>query len=129
MNVIGAEKITLPVVVITGRHDTITDFERWIGRKKHVSRVVVPNNITHFEDYPATVEGLWSLNLYRRPGELILIETQSAEFLDALLASDLDFEQVTLRVSENEPGVIRLRCLSKTEAKTCRDRFNMELRR
>ena len=60
---------------------------------------------------------------------VIAITSQSAEFLDCLLQSELDFALVTVRKDTKEEDLYRLRVISKEEAWANRCAFRFELRR
>ena len=64
-----------------------------------------------------------------RENGIVVITTQSAEFLDCLLKSELDFALASVRKhNHNDADVYRLRVLTKKESWENRCNFNMELR-
>ena len=58
---------------------------------------------------------------------IIILTTQSEEFLDCLLMSEFEFTQATVR-HYNESSPYRIRVLSKDEALADREAFRIELR-
>ena len=125
MEIYGLDKITSSYIVVGGRHDIITALEDRLRQTRVVTRVVMPSNTTYFQDYPAEAERLNNLTVHQREGELVMIETQNIEFLDALLDSSLEFDVITVRVVQD---TIRIRSLTKQEAKQDRESYGFDYR-
>lgn len=125
MKIINIEKLDgHKVIVLTGRPNNVRKIA------KHLEAVLysLPSNEDYFEDYPAIVNGLQGdLTYYKN--RIVIITTQSEEFLDCLLQSNLDFVQATVRkYDHDDDDTYRIRVLTKEEAWADRCAFNMELR-
>ena len=77
-----------------------------------------PSIETHYTEFGKYIQILKETKPY-------IVTTQSEEMIDILLASDLDFDVITVR---DYDGEIKTRTLPKAEAKQMRERFNLELR-
>lgn len=124
MNVIGIEKLAShKTIVMTGRNEDIEKVARYIVADPGNDILFYPDHLLHFEDYPDAIEelrkGLQDLD------DVILIATQSKEFLDYLLESKLDFILATVR---REGDGYHIREMSKSDALYMRTQFDMELR-
>lgn len=82
-----------------------------------------PKESTHFTELDEWVDMIRQESSHR---ENLVITTQRQEFIDALLASDLDFSVVTVRIING--NTMTGRTLGKEEAKSLREAFNIELR-
>ena len=60
---------------------------------------------------------------------IVIVTTQSKEFLDCLLESNIDFVLATVRKNDDEDDIYRLRVVTKEYALECRNAFDMEFRR
>lgn len=125
MKIINIEKLDgHKVIVLTGRPNNV----RKIAKHLKAVLYLLPSNEDYFEDYPTIVNGLQEdLTYYKN--RIAIITTQSEEFLDCLLQSNLDFVQVTVRkYDHDDDDTYRIRVLTKEEAWADRCAFNMELR-
>lgn len=127
MNIINIEKLDgHKVFVITGRNEHVRKIA------KHLKAILYycPRIEDHFTDYPNCVNELKEcVESLMNKRDVIMITTQSKEFLDCLLESDLDFMQVTVRHYDNDDNeTYRIRVISKEEAWANRCAFDMELR-
>lgn len=125
MNIINIEKLDLnKVIVLTGHPKNVR------AVAKHLKAVLyyAPREEDYFEDYPAVVNELKESMSYEKG--IRIITSQSKEFLDCLLESDLDFVQVTVRkYDHDDDDTYRIRVLTKEEAWANRCTFNFELRK
>ena len=127
MKIINIEKLDgHKVFVITGRNEHI----RKVAKHLKATLYYCPRLEDHFTDYPECVNDLKDcVESLVNKRDIIMITTQSKEFLDCLLESDLDFMQVTVRHYDNDDiDTYRIRVLTKREALSNRRAFNMELR-
>ena len=125
MNIINLEKLDVnKVIVLTGHPKNVR------AVAKHLKAVLyyAPRDEDYFEDYPAVVNELKDSLSYEKG--IRIITTQSEEFLDCLLQSDLDFVQVTVRkYDHDDDDTYRIRVLTKEEAWANRCAFDFELRK
>lgn len=122
MNITNIEKLDLhKPIVLTGRDEYV----RAIAKHLKAKLYYLPRCEDHYTDYPAIIKDL-QRHLEYEDG-IIIVTTQSAEFLDCLLRSDFEFTQATVR-HYNEDSPYRLRVLDKASALADRETFNMELR-
>lgn len=122
MNIINIEKLDLrKPIVLTGRNEHV----RAIAKELKAKLYYLPRCEDHYTDYPAIIKDFQG-HLEYEDG-IIIVTTQSAEFLDCLLESEFDFSQVTVR-HYNDDAHYRIRVLTKEEAWENRCAFNMELR-
>ena len=122
MNIVNIEKLDLhKPIVLTGRNEHV----RAIAKHLEAKLYYLPRCEDHYTDYPAIIKD-FQKHLEYEDG-IIIVTTQSAEFLDCLLESDFEFTQVTVR-HYNEDAPYRLRVLDKASALADREAFNMELR-
>ena len=122
MNIMNIEKLDLSKpVVLTGRNEHV----RAIAKELKAKLYYLPRCEDHYTDYPAIIKDL-QRHLEYEDG-IIIVTTQSAEFLDCLLESDFEFTQATVR-HYNDDSPYRLRVLDKTTALADRNTFKMELR-
>lgn len=126
MKIINIEKLDgHKVIVLTGRPNNV----RKIAKHLEAVLYLLPSNEDYFADYPTIVNRLQE-DLTYYENRIVIITTQSEEFLDCLLQSNLDFVQVTVRKYDHDDGdTYRIRVLTKEEAWADRCAFNMELRR
>lgn len=124
MKIFNSEKLDgHNVVVMTGRSEHVREVAEVFATPLYC----LPRNDDYFMDYPGIVEKLQRV-LSRKTSQVV-VTTQSAEFLDCLLTSNIDFVLATVRKFErDEDDVYRLRVLTKEEAWKDRRDFNMELR-
>lgn len=127
MNIINIEKLDgHKVIVITGRDENV----RVIAKHIQARLLYAPRETDYFEDYPLVVNELReNVDNMRHIDGVIAITSQSAEFLDCLLQSELDFALVTVRKDTKEEDLYRLRVVSKEDAWANRCIFCFELRR
>lgn len=125
MNIINLEKLdTNKIIVLTGRPNNVRKIAKHLKAKLYV----LPSEEDYFDDYPNIINKFQE-HLTNETG-IIIVTTQSEEFLDCLLQSNLDFAQVTVRkYDHDDDDTYRIRVLTKEEAWADRCAFNMELRR
>ena len=111
-------------IVMTGRDEDIFAVAQRLVKSACRDILCYPNDTDYFKDYPEIIEAL--RHGLEDDEDTVVITTQSAEFLDCLLQSDIDFILATVRVDDK--GVYYLRVLSKEEAWENRCNFKMELR-
>lgn len=122
MNIINIEKLDLSKpIVLTGRNEHV----RVIAKELKAKLYYLPRCEDRFTDYPTIIKD-FQKNLEHEEG-IIILTTQSAEFLDCLLESEFDFSQVTVR-HYNNGAPYRIRVTTKEEALKNREIFNFELR-
>lgn len=127
MKIINIEKLDgHKVFVITGRDEHVRKIA------KHLEAVLyyTPRIEDHFTDYPKVVNELKDcVDSLMNKRDIIMITTQSEEFLDCLLESNLDFMQVTVRhYDHDDADTYRLRVTPKEEALANRRVFRFEMR-
>ena len=109
---------------MTGRIKNVREVAKYL----QASLYFAPRDEDYFMDYPEVVKELQETLTYAK--NIVIVTTQSKEFLDCLLTSDLDFILATVRQYDTDyDDTYRLRVLTKEEAWQDRCRFNMELRR
>jgi hypothetical protein len=125
MNIINIEKLNLnKLIVLTGRPNNV----RKIAKHLKARLYILPSEEDYFEDYPDIINR-FSEYLVNEKG-IVIVTSQSEEFLDCLLQSNLDFEHVTVRKYDNDDDdTYRIRVLTKEEAWANRCAFNFELRK
>lgn len=125
MKIINIEKLdTNKIIVLTGHPKNVR------AVAKHLKAVLyyAPREEDYFEDYPAVANELQESLSYEKG--IRIITTQSKEFLDCLLQSDIDFVQVTVRKYDHDDiDTYRIRVLTKEDALADRRVFKIELRR
>lgn len=124
MKIINLEKLdTNKIIVLTGRPKNV----RAVAKYLQAVLYYAPREEDYFEDYPAVVNELQETVSYTKG--IRIITTQSEEFLDCLLESNMDFVQVTVRhYDHDDDDTYRIRVLTKEEAWAYRCTFKMELR-
>ena len=124
MNIINIEKLNgYKIIVLTGRDKYV----RKVAKEMQVKLYCCPRYEDYYMDYPDVVKELQEEIRYEK--RIVAIITQSAEFLDCLLTSELDFVLATVRKFDHDDSdTYRLRVLLKEEAWENRRDFNMELR-
>lgn len=127
MKIINIEKLDVhKVIVLTGRNENV----RVIAKHLQAILYYAPRDTDYFEDYHMVAKELKeTVDNMRNLDRVIIITSQSEEFLDCLLQSELDFVLATVRKDSKEEDLYRLRVLTKEEAWADRCAFNMELRR
>ena len=124
MKIINIDKLdTNKIIVLTGRPNNVRAIAKHLKAKLYFT----PREEDYFEDYPDVVNELQKALLYDKG--IRIVTTQSEEFLDCLLQSNLDFMQVTVRKYDNDDeDTYRIRVLTKKDALADRCAFKMELR-
>lgn len=127
MKIVNIEKLDgHKVIVLTGRDEHV----RTIAKHLQARLYYAPRQTDYFEDYPLVAQELKeTIDNLRHIDGVIAITSQSAEFLDCLLQSELDFALVTVRKDSKEDDMYRLRVLTKEDAWANRCAFRFELRR
>ena len=132
MKIHNVEKLKdCKVIVMTGRSiDILLAAQQIIASPEYFPEFMLsyPGSDDYFQDFPSIISNNLKNEISRCDGAAI-VETQSAEFLDCLLESDIDFTLATVRrFDQDDICTFRLRVLSKEEASENRCRFKMELR-
>ena len=125
MNIVNIEKLDgHKTIVLTGRPNNVRKIA------KHLQAVLyhLPSDEDYFEDYPMIANNLQE-NLTYYENRIVIITTQSKEFLDCLLKSNIDFVLATVRKNDNEDDIYRLRVVTKEYALDCIKAFKMDFRR
>lgn len=124
MKIINIEKLDpSKTIVMTGRPNNV----RKIAKHLKARLYYCPDVEDYFEDYPSIVQDLKETLKYENG--VVIVTTQSKEFLDCLLKSNMDFIMVTVRkYDHDEEDTYRLRVVTKEEAWANRCAFNMEYR-
>lgn len=123
MNIINIEKLDgHKRIVLVGRDTNV----RQIAKYLQASLCYAPRDTDYYQDYPLVVNELQES--LRCEFGIVIVTTQSKEFLDCLLESNFDFILATVRKDVNEDDVYRLRVVTKEYALECREAFNMEFR-
>lgn len=125
MKIINAEKLNgHEVIVLTGRDNHMRAAARGLQIEFYY---YYPRMEDYYMDYPDIINRLGEeLKNERKP---VAIVTQSAEFLDCLLKSSIEFVLATVRhYDHDDKDTYRLRVVSKEEAREDRERYNMEFR-
>ena len=125
MNIINIEKLdTNKTIVMTGRPNNV----RKIAKHLQAILYYCPNVEDYFEDYPSIVQDL--KETVKHENRVVIVTTQSAEFLDCLLESNMDFIMVTVRkYDHDDEDTYRLRVTTKEYAVENRRAWNYELRK
>jgi len=124
VEIINIEKLNgHNVIVMTGRNENVREVAKYLM----ASLYYAPRDEDYFMDYPDVTKELQET--LENIKNLVIVTTQSSEFLDSLLTSDLDFIFATVRKFDSDDSdTYRLRVLTKEEAWKSRRDFNMELR-
>ena len=124
MEIVNIEKLQgHNIIVMTGRDQYV----RKIARHLQALLYYCPREQDYFMDYPDVVNELQGCMVHKE--RVVIITTQSAEFLDCLLESNMDFVLATVRKYERDDSdKYRLRVLTKKEALELRRDYSMELR-
>ncbi len=124
MKIVNIEKLDgHKTIVLTGRDKNV----RHIAKHLQARLYYAPREYDYFEDYPMVADELKESLTYENG--IVAITTQSKEFLDCLLESNIDFVLATVRKNDWEDDVYRLRVVTKEYALECREAWNMEFRR
>ena len=125
MKIVNIEKLDgHKTIVLTGRDKNVRAIAKYLKARLYY----VPRETDYFEDYPTVANELQNSLTYENG--IVIITTQSKEFLDCLLESNIDFVQVTVRKYDHDDAdTYRIRVLTKEEAWANRCAFSMELRR
>lgn len=124
MNIVNIEKLDgHKRIVLTGRDKNV----RVIAKHLKARLYYAPRDTDYFEDYPMVVNELQESLEYE--SGIVIVTTQSKEFLDSLLESNFDFVLATVRKYDHDDAdTYRLRVITKEYALECREAFNMEFR-
>lgn len=124
MKIINIEKLDgHNIIVMTGRNEHVREVAAYL----RATLYHCPRYTDYFMDFPDVAKELQETLTYAKG--VTIVTTQSKEFLDCLLTSDLDFILATVRQYDtDDDDTYRLRVLTKEEAWQDRCRFNMELR-
>lgn len=124
MRIVNIEKLDgHKTVVLTGRDKNV----RQVAKHLKARLYYCPREYDYYEDYPMVADELQESLTYENG--VVIITTQSKEFLDCLLESNIDFVLATVRKYDNDDAdTYRLRVLTKEEAWKNRCDFDMELR-
>ena len=124
MEIINIEKLhDHNIIVMTGRNQHV----RKIAKHLQALLYYCPREQDYFMDYPDVVNELQKCMAHK--DRVVIITTQSAEFLDSLLESNMDFVLATVRQFDRDDNdTYRLRVLPKAEALGLRRDYCMELR-
>ena len=125
MNIINIEKLNLDkLIVLTGRPNNVRKIAKHLKAKLYI----LPSNEDYFEDYPDIINGFKKFVINEKG--IVIVTSQSEEFLDCLLESSLDFEMATVRKYDHDDNdTYRLRVTTKEYALENRRAFNYELRK
>lgn len=121
MNIVNIDQLNdCRTVVLVGRNAGV----REVAKQLSAPLYYVPRIDDYFEDYPEVVGLLKdSVGVEDR---VVCITTQSLEFLDSLLSSDMDFKIATVQFKDD---TYRLRVHTKEEALALRNDCDMDLRK
>ena len=124
MKIINIEKLDLSKpIVMTGRNKNVMQ----VAKSLRAILYHCPREEDYFMDYPAVANELRDSLMHEN--RIVIVTTQSKEFLDCLLESDIDFTLATVRKYDHDDvNTYRLRVLTKKEALENRRNFDMELR-
>lgn len=109
-------------IVLTGRDKNVRQIAKYLKARLYYT----PRDTDYYQDYPMVVNELQE-SLECESG-IVIVTTQSKEFLDCLLESNFDFILATVRKNDHEDDIYRLRVVTKEYALECRETFNMEFR-
>ena len=124
MNIVNIEKLDgHKTIVLTGRDKNVKQVAKHLRARLYYA----PRYTDYFEDYPMVVDELQ--NSLAHESGIVIVTTQSKEFLDCLLESNIDFVLATVRKNDDEDYIYRLRVVTKEYALECRNAFDMEFRR
>lgn len=125
MKIINIDKLDVnKIIVLTGHPKNVRAVAKYLQAKLYFA----PRDEDYFEDYPSVANELQESLSYEKG--IRIVTTQSKEFLDCLLQSNIDFAMVTVRKYDNDDDdTYRIRVLTKEEAWANRCAFNFELRR
>lgn len=128
MNVVNIEKLDgHKTIVLTGRDENVRAIAKHLQAK---ILYYAPRATDYFEDYPMIAKNLKTLIENTHIDGVVIITSQSAEFLDCLLQSDLDFTMATVRKYDTDDNdTYRLRVTTKEYAWENRCAWHYELRR
>ena len=128
MKVVNIEKLAgHKRIVMTGREEHVELVASKLVESKFRDILYCPQREDYFLDYPDIIKDLQK----ELDGDeaVVVVTTQSKEFLDCLLESDFEFVLATVRKYGDDPDdLYRLRVMSKEEALADRRNFDMELR-
>ena len=127
MKIVNIEKLDgHKVIVLTGRDENV----RAIAKHLQARLYYAPRETDYFEDYPLVAKELKEVLENEHTDDVLIITSQSEEFLDCLLQSDLDFIMATVRKYDTDDEyTYRLRVTTKEYAWENRCAFHYELRR
>lgn len=124
MEFINIEKLDgHKIIVATERNENVRQLSKYLKARLYYC----PMDNDYFMDYPIVVSELQEDLAYEQG--VVIVTTQSEEFLDCLLTSKIDFVLATVRkFDQDNTDTYRLRVRTKEEAWKDRCDFNMELR-
>lgn len=122
MKIWHLEKIYGRNMLILGRKSNVDAVINALRNRDTLTVTSVPDIDTYYADFPDHVK---QLSASLADGKSHVITTQNEEYIDAMLESNMDFTVTTVRDFDGE---LRVRCLSKEDAKNGRETYNMELR-
>ena len=105
-------------VLLLGKNDVIEEYARKILKVDDDDILYCPDIKDHHSEFGKYVE--WA-----REDKYPVMTTQNSEMIDVFLASDLDFDVVTVRRYD---GKIRAAIRTKEYVNDCREAFSFELR-
>ena len=120
--IVGLELLNDRITLLLGRWEDVNKVFSAMSCRWPCYMSIVPTSTMHFQDYPAHIQ---SMKDGFQDCRCHAIHTQSKEYVDCLLESDMEFGVATVREVD---GQLRIRHLSKEEARYCRETFCMELR-
>lgn len=127
MRIVNIEKLNgCKNILLLGRPLSVNTVAKALVEDPRNNILYCPGALDFFEDYPAIAEDICAT--VDETEERTIIATQSKEFIDTLLESDLDFMVATVRTNQDTPDTYWLRVNSKADALACRRDFSMELR-
>lgn len=128
MDIINLDKITANIIILTGHKDDIFVVADTVAKTSKYSVFLEPPGSMHFTEYSSHAAVLMD-----RCKDLVdrdikpFLHIQNAEFLDAILETDSDFQVVTVRHDEDS-NKYRVRVLDRATALDCRRSFGIDLR-
>lgn len=125
MEIINFEKITSKIVLVTGRNEYVDYLINELVQDMENDVYSLPEKNDYYRDYPEIIKGVGEVIKNRK--ERVAITTQSKEFIDRLLESEIDFQSVTV-IFDDENKCYRCRVIDKETARRCIEEYGLELR-